>query len=279
MEGFKGVSISIIIFILCIAAPPLFSGTGVMMPDTDSIISQSRQRILIEFNGEEEVIVLSNVLSGNKNERVVRFIPLPAKPEVSMVDEAIFADTAKVLELYNDQIVSCYNSGNKLDEVSVYQPVQYPQNKPENISIFEVNDIHHFVGLLSEYIATGNLSLQLSPSDEEVIADYIERGFRFFILDTVTVYQEEQLIQPVVYKFKTERLIYPLVTLNSFKNEGNLEIYVFSSQRKIADDISLYLPLCRNCDEVYACEIANGEWNRFPAILSTFFSILPIFLN
>ena len=272
MEDFRRISISTIIFILCIAGPPLFSGSGVMTPDTGLYISQPLQRILIAFNGEEEMLVLSNVLVGNKSERVLRFIPLPSKPQVSIANEDIFAQTSNLLKFYNPQFISCYQGDHKPDKGSGIQLLQYPQTIPEEISVLEVNDINHFAGLLEEYIAAGNLSTNSSTSDQQIIEDYINRGFRFFVFDTAVVHQEGQLIQPVVYKFKTGRLFYPLGTLNSLKGEGDLEIYVFSTQRKIADDISLCLPSCRNCKDVFAREIPKSELNQFPSILATFFS-------
>lgn len=267
MEDFKRISFSTIIFILYIAGPPLLSGSGVMTSDPDLIISQPLQRILIAFNGEEEVLVLSNVLVGNKSERVLRFIPLPAKPQVRIYDEDIFAHTANLLKSYHHQFNYCYRDDHKPNKVSGIQALQYPQTTPEEISVLEVNDINHFTGLLDEYIVTGNLSLNSS-----VVEDYISRGFRFFVFDTAVVHQEGQLIQPVVYRFQTNSLFYPLGTLNSLKHEGNLEIYVFSTQRKLADDISLYLPFCRNCKDVFACEISKSDLSQFPSILATFFS-------
>jgi len=58
----------------------------------------------------------------------------------------------------------------------------------------------------------------------DIAEDYIQRGISYFVFDYVSVKKNLSFIEPLVYKFKTERLYYPLKTSNIVGGVGRVEL-------------------------------------------------------
>ena len=52
------------------------------------------------------------------------------------------------------------------------------------------------------------------------------RGFDYFVLDAVDLSVEKRFVDPVVYRFATTSLYYPLKTSNTFGGKGEIELFI-----------------------------------------------------
>src|SRR5450631_1855725 len=61
-----------------------------MIHATDAKVSEDSQKAIIFHNNSEEVLILGTDLKATKNTGVIRFIPFPSEPTVSLAPNASF---------------------------------------------------------------------------------------------------------------------------------------------------------------------------------------------
>jgi hypothetical protein len=66
------------------------------------------------------------------------------------------------------------------------------------------------------------------PEIESVAEDYVRRGIVYFVFDFVELTPRVRFVEPMVYRFPTKELYYPLVTSNTFGGEGGIELILFT---------------------------------------------------
>lgn len=59
---------------------------------------------------------------------------------------------------------------------------------------------------------------------EDIVEDYVKRGFPSFALDFVQLSVDTLFIEPVLYRFASQKLYYPLKTSNTFGGTGEIDL-------------------------------------------------------
>ena len=97
------------------------------------------------------------------------------------------------------------------------------------MTLIKVNDVSAFRQWVNDYFKAKKLSVkQQYPLEEAIVMDYVNRGLVWFVLDYVEISSEPRFIEPVAYRFKSEKLYYPLKTSNTFGGSGGIELIVVS---------------------------------------------------
>jgi len=65
----------------------------------------------------------------------------------------------------------------------------------------------------------------LSEEIDKVVADYCERGFKFFVFDVLDVPEGVKSVAPVAYRFKCDHIYYPLKVTNLYGGVGTVEVF------------------------------------------------------
>jgi len=66
----------------------------------------------------------------------------------------------------------------------------------------------------------------------------MNRGFRYYVLDLITVSPEEKSVDPILYKFNSDFLYYPLVITSPVGGDTEITLFVLTED-KVNED---YLP-------------------------------------
>ncbi len=69
-------------------------------------------------------------------------------------------------------------------------------------------------------ISLGNL--------KPIIEDYMERGFHYYVLDIVSTGPEHKSVEPVLYRFNTKFLYYPLEITSGIKGETKVTLFLLT---------------------------------------------------
>jgi hypothetical protein len=194
-------------------------------------IEEPAQRAIIVHNGVREWLILQTDVRAEKTTRIVEFMPLPSKPEVSLAPEGCFAALKDLVEKHKLRYGGGFgrdgSTRGPAEAGELVQVVVSAQFGPHAITVAEVKDGDAFVAWVHEFFRKNDLAEPVVSSElREVVADYLRRGLRFFAFDIITLSPEKQTVQPLTYEFRSDRLYYPLVVTNLYGGgQGTVEVF------------------------------------------------------
>lgn len=203
----------------------------IRVSNSDVKVSEDAQKAIILHNLEEEVLILGTDLKADKKIGIIRFIPFPSEPKVGLAPDNVFEKASAMIKKYGLKYL--YFSMTKGGPASTTtQGVELRFNKKlgaHDISVIKVNDVSTFRQWVNDFFQSKGLPRKETyPEEEAIVNDYVKRGIIYFVLDFVEVLPEARFIEPVMYKFKSKELYYPLKTSNTFGGEGIIELIIIA---------------------------------------------------
>ncbi|MEO0183027.1 MAG: DUF2330 domain-containing protein [candidate division WOR-3 bacterium] len=190
----------------------IFADRGLIPFNPNVTIFEPNQRAIIAWNGIEEILLLSTDLKASDSTMVLEILPLPSEPGVKRGDIETFR---RATNLINQRIyLSKKKNGGRLSEGTIPPPAEITFHEKigaHDISVVHLKEISGFVEWVKKYI--GSLGFEgeiISDAHKDLIEDYIHNGFVWFVFDIINLNQEENTLEPIQYRFSTERLFYPL---------------------------------------------------------------------
>jgi len=191
----------------------LFAGEGGIFI-SDAKVIMSDQKALILHNSNEEILVLGENLEADKFTGLIRFIPFPSEPIVNIASKEVFEKTNDLIKKHQLKYLYSTKSGNFLQDVNVkYQKTAAVRN----IKVVKITSIKSFHQWLNQYSKNNKCSISKNNDLDGIVSDYIGRGFHWFVFDYIDVSTDSQMTTPIVYRFKSKTLYFPLKTSNIFK--------------------------------------------------------------
>jgi hypothetical protein len=195
-------------------------------------VSEDSQKAIILHNLEDEVLILGTDLKASKKTGIIRFIPFPSEPAINLAPENVFEKVSLMIKKYGLVFQNMYYT--KSGSVSLTKKgVELLLNKKlgaHDMTLIKVNDVSTFRRWVNNFFKEKKLPLKESyPEEEAVVYDYVKRGIQYFVLDFVEVEQDIRFIEPVIYRFKSKKLYYPLKTSNTFGGEGGIELIIVAT--------------------------------------------------
>ncbi len=192
---------------------------------TEAKVEEKAQKAIILHNLEEEVLILGTDLEADRRTTILRFIPFPSEPQVSLHDGDPFGEVAKLMKEHKLVFVDMSKSGTPSVE-----PVEIRLNArlgAHDITVVRVNEIEAFSQWVQARLAnTGFSQARDYATVEDVASDYVSRDIRYFVFDLVEVAPETRFVEPIVYRFRSKDLYYPLKTSNTFGGEGEIDLVI-----------------------------------------------------
>jgi len=225
--------------VAALAAASLFAFTAasadmgrITVDATGVSVSESAQKAIILHNNVREVLILGTEMEakGSAHAPIVRFIPFPAEPKVSLAPAGVFEKLGGLIKKYGLQYIEVFQSkgpggGVKGSGVEVLLAARLGQH---DMTVIKVTDVRKFRAWVNGYFKAHKLPVKASyPKEEAIVAEYVKRGIVYFALDAVEL-GEKRFVDPVVYEFDSPSLYYPLLTSNSFGGKGEIELYIFA---------------------------------------------------
>ena len=194
-------------------------------------VSENAQKAVILHNYEEEVLVLGTDLKATKKTGIIRFIPFPSEPTVSLAPDGAFDRAAAMVKKYGlrYQYFTYTKGGSSTSETEGVEILMNKKLGAHDMTVIKVNRVSTFRKWVNDYFKSRKLPLRKEyPEEEAVVADYVKRGLVYFALDFVEVSSEPRFIEPVAYRFKSKELYYPLKTSNTFGGQGSIVLIIIS---------------------------------------------------
>lgn len=214
-----------ILWLLIVFYPSLsFSDKGLFWT-TDAQLSQESQKAIIFHNFKEEVLILGTELKATKDTGVLEFIPFPSEPAVSLARGNPFEEINKLLRkkrIEFDGPITKGGSGSEPVEIRMSQKIGL-----HDVTVIKINDINGFNKWVIDFLdkkGIKKIELKALKNFSAVAEDYIKRGIQYFVFDYVEVKNSPRFIEPLIYRFKTDRLYYPLKTSNIIGGFGTVEL-------------------------------------------------------
>jgi hypothetical protein len=242
-----------LLLLISLCLPLVYADRGMIPVEPEVSVYEPGQKAILAWNGHEEVMILSTDVTSTQETLVVEILPLPSKPAV---EAASFQSFEEIQRFIWDEGLNMfmYDTEGKARSGSV-EIVFHEQIGAHNITVVNASVTSELNSWIGNFLESSGVEYDVSlGSFESVIEDYMNRGFRYYVLDLITVSSEEKSVDPILYKFNSDFLYYPLVITSPL--DGNTEITLFVlTEDKIDED---YLPF-----QKASYRVLEGSWKPF----------------
>jgi hypothetical protein len=213
---------------------PCFGNRGMIPIDPDIRIFEPTQRAMIAWNGSKEILLLSTDISASDSTMLLEVLPLPVEPEVKKGDLETFQ---KAIDLINSKIRSAAllgkRNGNGEEHVKIPggEVTFHEKIGAHDISVTHLLDAEGFIDWVKDYLQTLDIEGDIiSPAMKELIEEYMDDDFTWFVFDVVTVQKELKTNEPIQYTFETDKLYYPLKITSTGEGHTSVELLILTPQ-------------------------------------------------
>ncbi|MGB9892320.1 MULTISPECIES: DUF2330 domain-containing protein [Thermodesulfovibrio] len=213
------------IYLLILFCPAiLMADKGLFWWTMDAELSQDSQKAIILHNFKEEVLILGTELKASKDTGVLEFIPFPSEPEISLAKGNPFEEINKLLQKKRIEFAVFTKGGSSAEPVEIRLSQKIGLH---DVTVIKINDINGFNKWVIDFLdkkGIKKIELKALKNFSDVAEDYIKRGIQYFVFDYVEVKNAPRFIEPLIYRFKTDKLYYPLKTSNIIGGVGSVEL-------------------------------------------------------
>lgn len=207
-------------------------------------LNEAAQNAIVAWNGKEEVLMLTTDLSSSSNVNVLEILPLPSNPK--KIEEASMDSFKKFIKIFNERAKS---AGAMTGERTLglgptgegYRGIviTFSANLgAHNITVVEVNVQDDFIRWAENFTAGMGVKINVSIEMNYTIGKILRSGIKYFVFDIVSLTQEKKTINPILYRFDTEYLYYPIeiTSISLPKNNEPTELNIFLITKGQVDD-------------------------------------------
>jgi len=195
-------------------------------------IYEPLQQAVIAWDGQEQILILSTDLYASEPTKVLEVLPLPAEPEVKEADPEIFH---RAHRLYYEKLYQQFTF--LRGEMTRGETTEIPQagevTFQDKIGAYDINVTRvlkpeAFVDWVNNYLTQQGVENPTIPEEMgEVIEEYIEEGFDWFVFSVVELDSEPHSQEAIQYRFESDGAYFPLKITRTEAGETELEIMAF----------------------------------------------------
>ena len=231
-------SIALIFIVLAVlTVSPVHGDRGLIPVSPDVSVYEPGQKAIIAWNGQDEILILSTDVTSSKQTLVLELLPLPSEPKV---ESASFQSFVEIQRLIWDEGAASY--GRTLNEAKAasLEIVFNEKIGAHDITVVKATDTTELVDWMKNFLQANSITENVSLGEfEPAVEDYMGRGFRYYVLDLVTVTPEERTVDPILFHFETSFLYYPLLITSPVPGETKLTLFLLTNG-KVEND---YFPM------------------------------------
>lgn len=246
--------VSIILMLVLTLVAPVVCGDGGIIGPPQIYIYERAQNAIVAWNGTEEVLILSIDIDSSEPTKVLRVIPLPSNP--INVSEGSFDSFTKLQEIVNEKLLDAWNYS-RMKSGGYGEDALAPSSNVEvtfqdtigahNITIFHILNGTNFSDYATDFAVQAGLNdIIFSSKFQSMVEEYLDDDISHFVFDIIDTTEAEHSVSPIIYRFKTDFLFYPLkITAASDVGETYAEVNVFCIAKErikeeVFSDISFY---------------------------------------
>ena len=197
-------------------------------------IFEPTQRALIAWNGTEEILLLSTDLRASEPTKVLEVIPFPSEPQVKEGNLEAFEEAVDIINrnLRRDDAkyvglgpgVPRRGGRRPAGEVTFHEKIG-----AHDITVTHVLDGDGFIAWVDNYLKTQGVENPTIPEPlKEVVNEYIEEGFSWFVFDVVELSNKVKTNDAIQYRFATDALYYPLKITRTESGQTTVELLILT---------------------------------------------------
>lgn len=234
----------VLIFLPIFALAPIVSADRGMVPvEPDVSVYEPGQKAIVAWNGLEEILILSTDITADANTSVLEIVPLPSNPKA--IEEASFDSFVRIQEhiwMRGPEVLGKDYFGR--DQMESVEVTFHEKIGAHDITVVNASDALEFTRWMGDFLESNGVSQEISLQNfEAVIGDYMARGFRFFVLDLIDVSTEENSVEPILYRFETSFLYYPLEISSPIPGDTEVNLFLLTNSQIENHGYSPYYPL------------------------------------
>ena len=277
----------ILLLIVILSIPSLGSADMGMIPfPRDVHLDESGQNAIVAWNGSEEVLILSTDVKSSEPATVLRILTLPSNPIT--VEEGDFDSFTKITEIINTKAKDIRSGVPELGGFG--GEVRSPGIKitfqkkigAHDITIVKVNDLDYFINWIKDFSNEGGFEYsEISQEFRNGVSDCINRGITYFVFDVIKTGENEESVKPLVYRFKSDFLYYPLeITAISDVGSSYGDVNVFLITKGVVnEDAVSNINLWPRAGFRYSIELSKHELKEISPELEDMFESNPFLMN
>lgn len=199
-------------------------------------IHESGQKAIIAWNGTEEIMILSTDLSSDKPVKVLEFMPLPAKPTMVKLRTTTPFEVIQQLIDSHAPVVPApgpmgRSAGDNASKAPAPVEVVFQQKiGPHEITVARTENMEAFVGWIRKFLSGRNLKYreEFFTRLRPVVQSYLDDRIYYYVFDVVELSKETKSIEPILYRFPTSRLYYPLRVSTLGTGRTHIDLFLIS---------------------------------------------------
>jgi len=210
--------------------PVAFADRGMIPVVPEVSVYEPGQKAIVAWDGREEILILSTDVSASAETLVLEILPLPSEP---VVEAASFQAFQRIQELIWQEGVNFgkFMSTDNARSGSV-EVVFHEQIGAHNITVVKASDADALVDWANGFLSASGVGQTVTLGNfESVVDDYMSRGFRYYVLDLMTFSSEERSINPILYRFDSSTLYYPLLITSPVGGDGEITLFTLTEEK------------------------------------------------
>lgn len=248
----------------------------------DVKLEEAGQNAIVAWNGNEEIIILSTDMKSSDSTLVLELIPLPSNP--TKVEEGSSESFTKLVEIMNRKTKEYREKAlTRGVEVPGVEITFHKKIGAHDVTIVKVNDLDYFINWIKDFSTNRGFEYtELSSNFKTTVSNYLNRNIDHFVFDVIETNESSQTINPLIYRFKSDYLYYPLeITATSDAGWSSSRVNVFLIAKGIVNqtvirDAKLYP---RVGFGEYNIELTRDELREVSPELEDLFKSDPFVMN
>ena len=229
--------IVVFLFLVFLCGATVHADRGMIPVDPEVSVYEPGQKAILAWNGKEEILILSTDVSSSRQTLVVEILPLPSKPTVAAGSFHSFEEIQTLIWTEGLNTLT-YRNKDQVRSGSV-EVVFHEEIGAHNVTVVSASDASELTRWMNTFLEYSGVDESVSLGGfESAVEDYMTRGFRYYVLDVITLASEARSVDPILYSFTSDSLYYPLVITSPLGGDTEITLFVLTED-KIGDD---YLP-------------------------------------
>ena len=214
--------------------PVAYADRGMIPVTPDVSVYEPGQKAIVAWNGQEEILILSTDVSASSETVVLEILPLPSRP---VVEAASFQTFQTIQDMIWTEGVNLKAFSTYLDARSGSVEVLFhEQIGAHNITVVEASIASALVDWANSFLLASGVDHEITLQNfESVVEDYMSRGFRHYVLDIITFSPAERSVDPILYRFDSSTLYYPLLITSPVGGDGEITLFTLTEGKLTRD--------------------------------------------
>jgi hypothetical protein len=234
------ISVPLLLFFVFSTFIPVYADRGgIPISVSHGYVYETAQRAIIAWNGTFEVLILSTDVSSSEKAEVMEIMPLPCNPVISKANASSFSVTTMLVnqyfalaatEKYGVSRTLSQSSGGLVKGSHPSVIITFHESiGAHSLTVVRAEEPDDFMQWLDDFVKDQRGTAELPIELGDLIADYLTSNMNYFAIDIIDLDSTTKSVDPLIYKFQTSKLYYPLRISSLFKGETNITLFTVTS--------------------------------------------------